>query len=104
MNTYRLDLILQAAAFFAQEDGVFENFAYDLKTIQSKKDSSRFGDVKEIDENTLVEALIKQTKCVSDVAFSILNKYEEIRTADWPALFKSKCSEFYSEYFFKMKT
>lgn len=82
MNMYRLDLILQAAGHFAQEHGAVDSFAHDLKTIQSSKDGCAIEDVKDVDEKTLVQAMIGKTGCVNDVVFGIISKYEEIITSD----------------------
>lgn len=99
MEKYRLDLLLEAARFFATEDGAVETLEADLRYMQSQIDQSKPEDVKEVSHATFVSILSGLTACVIDETEAILLKYEEIRTADWSSLFKSKCSGFYSEYF-----
>ena len=104
MNMYRLDILLEAARFFATEDGAIEMLEFDLRDMQSLIDKAKPEDIKEVSYNTFVSVISGLTACVSQVVDAILSKYEEIRTADWSALFKSKCSGFYSEYFLKSKS
>lgn len=79
---YRLDLILEAAKFFAQEDGAVETLEFDLRCMQSQIDNSKPEDVTEISHATFVSVISGLTACVIKVVEAILSKYEEIRTAD----------------------
>lgn len=100
MEKYRLDLLLEAARFFAPEDGVVETLEADLRDMQSQIDQCKKQYVKEVSHSTFVSIISGITANVVNVVEEILSKYEEIRTADWSSLFKSKCSGFYSECFF----
>lgn len=82
MKKYRLDIIMESALFFEQNRGASKDLVDDLKTIQSKKDGVQADQIKEIDEESLFEALQSKTICVEDVASSIIQKYEEILNSD----------------------
>ncbi|MCF7834461.1 hypothetical protein K9M48_00200 [Candidatus Gracilibacteria bacterium] len=56
MTTFDLDLVIQASRCIEQEEGVSERLRFDLKKIQSKKDSINTEDVCVIQKyNEIVE-------------------------------------------------
>ena len=88
---YLLEKILEAAKAFEQEDGVTDILASDIKAIQSSKDSCSLEEVKEIDIETLSEAMSKHTRCVDHVVSAIIQKYKETPESDleWKANFQT---------------
>lgn len=83
MKKYRLDIIMESALFFEQNRGESKDLVDDLRIIQSKKDGLDPDQIKEIDDESLAEALSSKTMCVEEVKSSIIQKHEEILNSDW---------------------